>query len=173
MKRAMAALLCLLLCLLAGTALAANHTQDLGGCSIEYELNESTGTAHVVKANGDFTGKRVELPAQITVGGKAYAVTEIGASAFDWCETLQEISLPEGLTTIGNSAFHKCSALKKMTIPSSVTEIGREAFAACSALQEISLPGSDDRWGGGISGLPRPDEGDDTEQRDRNWSECV
>ncbi len=142
MKRAMAALLCLLLCLLAGTALAANHTQDLSGCSIEYELNESTGTARVVKANGDFTGKRVELPAKITVGGKAYAVTEIGASAFDWCETLQEISLPEGLTTIGESAFMACRALTKVTIPSSVTEIGANAFEGCMAVQEVTLPRS-------------------------------
>ena len=139
MKRTMAALLCLLLCLLAGTALAANHTQDLGGCSIEYELNESTGTARVVKANGDFTGKRVELPAQITVGGKAYAVTEIGASAFRFCETLQEVTLPEGLTTIGEMAFQACRALTKVTIPSSVTEFGTYAFEGCMALQEVTL----------------------------------
>jgi hypothetical protein len=90
-------------------------------------------------------------------------VTKIGAGAFNWCEHLKTINLPEGLLLIddnafadcgeleeliipngvkfiGASAFHACSGVKKLTLPNSLTSIGRRAFDFCVSLSEVKVP---------------------------------
>ncbi|MBQ2253396.1 MAG: leucine-rich repeat protein, partial [Clostridia bacterium] len=65
---------------------------------------------------------------------------EIGDSAFEYCEMLSEISLPEGLETIGYSAFGECEALAEITLPESLTELGVYAFHDCKALESVHIP---------------------------------
>ena len=67
-------------------------------------------------------------------------VTEIGESAFEWCESLTEIKIPEGVTEIGKSAFAWCKSLTEIKIPEGVTSIGEEAFRGCRSLTEIKIP---------------------------------
>ena len=73
---------------------------------------------------------------------KNLPVKEIGKHAFDGCEYLTGIQLPEGIEVIGNSAFNGCTSLAEISIPESVASIGDSAFYDCYALTELSLPAS-------------------------------
>ena len=70
------------------------------------------------------------------------SVSIIGDSAFEWCELLTSISLPEGLTSIGDYAFYSCRALSNISIPEGVTNIGNNAFLCCFSLTSINIPES-------------------------------
>ena len=67
-------------------------------------------------------------------------VRSIGAYAFDWCSSLTSVSIGKGVTSIGDSAFSSCG-LTSVTIPSSVKGIGDWAFADCDDLTSIAIPG--------------------------------
>ena len=73
-------------------------------------------------------------------------VTDIGPAAFDYCENLAHIVLPDSVTTIGDSAFYQCFALSDMTIPASVTSIGDGAFMG-SGLTGMVIPNGVTRIG--------------------------
>lgn len=45
-------------------------------------------------------------------------------SAFEGCESITNIDLPEGVTSIEEGAFAGCKSLQSIYIPDSVTEIG-------------------------------------------------
>ncbi len=55
----------------------------------------------------------------------------IAGQAFDWCEKVVEIVIPDGVISIGNYAFCECSRLEKIVISQSVTSIGEGTFAGC------------------------------------------
>ena len=67
-------------------------------------------------------------------------VTSIADFAFDNCNGLTSITIPEGVMTIGREAFCGCKGLASVVIPSSVTEIGIYAFARCGDLTSITIP---------------------------------
>ena len=69
-------------------------------------------------------------------------VTMIGEAAFDNCDKLTAITLPEGVTTIGEKAFYDCDGLTEFTIPDGVTSIGNGAFYSCSSLTSVTIPDS-------------------------------
>ena len=70
------------------------------------------------------------------------SVTSIGISAFAICHNLTSITIPDGVTSIGDYAFYCCSGLTSITIPDGVTSIGDYAFKQCSGLTSISIPSS-------------------------------
>ena len=69
-------------------------------------------------------------------------VTKIGDLAFEFCESLTSVSIPNTVTNIGSTAFSGCSSLTRVNIPSSVTEIGDGAFSYCSSLVNVNIFGS-------------------------------
>ena len=89
-------------------------------------------------------------------------VTQIGEHAFEACDSLEEVSIPnsvlnivgasfadcfgltipDSVTSIGGSAFRGCSGLTSITIPDSVTSIGNNMFSGCSGLTSITIPES-------------------------------
>lgn len=58
----------------------------------------------------------------------------------DFCEKLEEISLPSTLTTIGDSAFGLLTNVDVIRIPASVTSIGSAAFDEWTGDQQIVFP---------------------------------
>ena len=61
---------------------------------------------------------------------------------YDYRDSIQYVSLPNGLTNIGNLAFYQCSALKSLTIPNGVTSIGNESLRMCTSLTSVAIPSS-------------------------------
>ena len=69
-------------------------------------------------------------------------LTAIGSGVFSNCGSLTGVPLPEGLTTIDDGAFSYCSNLISMTIPSTVAELGISVFSNCRALQTVTFTGN-------------------------------
>lgn len=80
----------------------------------------------------------LEVPAFL--GG--FPVVAIGTEAFDGCQALTSVKLPESVTEIGSNAFKGCAALESITLPAGVTVIDYGLFWGCTALTEIELPAS-------------------------------
>lgn len=62
---------------------------------------------------------------------------EIGATAFNCCYALEQVTLPANLTTINNMAFASCSKLTEIEIPKGVNKIGWMAFWECESLTKV------------------------------------
>lgn len=72
---------------------------------------------------------------------KGYPVTNIGNMAFGKCaETLEEVTVPNGVEEICEGAFRDCVALKRVNLPEGLREIEDDAFAGCCELSEVELP---------------------------------
>ena len=67
-------------------------------------------------------------------------LTTIEDYAFDNCNALTSIILPENVIEIGAYAFYSCRNLTNLIIPNNVTRIGEGAFNTCDSLTEIIIP---------------------------------
>ena len=97
---------------------------------------------------------RLSLPASLK---------RIEDAAFDMCESLPSVSIPDGVDSIGSYVFRSCFSFREFTLParftsvpaglladcknletfrmgSGVTEIGDNAFAGCNKLRPFPLP---------------------------------
>ena len=68
------------------------------------------------------------------------SVTNIGDGTFFYCKSLTSINIPDCVTSIG--AFFDCDSLTSINIPDSVTSIGDYAFFGCDSLTSINIPDS-------------------------------
>ena len=68
-------------------------------------------------------------------------VTSIDDYAFDECNMLTNITIPNSVTSIGKYAFYDCNRLKNLTIPKSVTSIGENAFRNCDSMTDLTIHG--------------------------------
>ena len=80
------------------------------------------------------------IPPSIICDNVTYSVTRIGNRAFEQCETLKHVSIPESVTSIGEYAFSDCDRLAEVVIPNSVSTIEKGAFDWCWSLKSICLP---------------------------------
>lgn len=67
-------------------------------------------------------------------------ITSIGTSAFQNCFSLKNVVIPDEMTSIGGSAFNNCSALLEIKIPYGLTGIAGSAYQYCYSLQNITIP---------------------------------
>lgn len=126
-----------LLCIVGNKSYAFYDKQNVEIDGIYYNLNSSDKTAEV--ASHSYSGS-ITIPSTISYNGNNYSVTVIGNLAFEGCEDLNNIELPNTITTIGDWAFRKCSGLKSIIIPNSVTIIGKKAFDSCTGLTNVIIP---------------------------------
>ena len=69
-----------------------------------------------------------------------HGAPEFDGYVFEDCHSLQEITIPYGVTKISSSLFAGCKNLRKVTIPDTVECIEGSAFKNCVALKEIFIP---------------------------------
>ena len=102
------------------------------------------GTCYV-SGIGTCTDNDVVIPAEAPNGDK---VTAIASSAFENCDSLTSVEIPDSVTKIGYSAFSGCKSLASVVIGDSVTEIGFQAFQNCDSLTSVVIPDSVTSIGG-------------------------
>lgn len=66
-------------------------------------------------------------------------IETIENNTFADCNSLREVTLPEGLKEIKYNAFLRCSVLEEITVPDTVTAIEKQVFSQCSALKKVIL----------------------------------
>ena len=85
------------------------------------------------------------IEARSTLSG-AYAIRNstrtIADNAFQFCQSITDITIPDSITRIGDFVFQNCRSLSSITIPDSVVSLGVQAFEYCSSLTSITIPGS-------------------------------
>ena len=72
----------------------------------------------------DTTAVEVEIPAEIN----GYPVVKIDAWAFDGCEELTKVVMPDSIVSISFDAFENCEKLADITFSKNLESIGNRAF---------------------------------------------
>ena len=67
-------------------------------------------------------------------------VVEIGACAFHDCNNLASIKLPNGIKEIDGYTFSGCTSLVNIVLPQTLTALGYCSFIGCSSIKKIHLP---------------------------------
>ena len=155
-------------------------TEEVNGYTWTFQVTNDT----VEIFKGNLTAAISPLPTgAVTIpsilGGKP--VTSIGDGAFNQCNSLMQVTIPDSVTRIGTAAFSGCSSLTSVSIPQcicssrtsdifpnvaaitnviiadGVTYIGDSAFRGCSGLTSVTIPDTvaNIGWGAfyGCSGL--------------------
>lgn len=91
-----------------------------------------------IRMYGYYKGNIV-IPEHVTYNGVEHTVTSIGEEAFQYCDKLTSVIMPNTITTIGNRAFCGCYKLISVLIPNSVNVIGVEAFGNCIGMESITI----------------------------------
>lgn len=113
---------------------------DDGGYTLQFNFIQDKTAVEIAQLKSRDSNVRIMIPASVQYRNQEYPVRRIGASAFQKCQRLIAVSMPEGIESIGRQAFSGCLHLTEMTIPESVTEIDEYAFWECSGLRAIVIP---------------------------------
>ena len=112
-----------------------------GSASLGWHYNENgvvitkfSNKIHNVVIPTSFLDLRVKSTKLPSVSAKS-----IADSAFENCQNLQNITLPNYLTDIGNSAFKGCTNLASINIPNLITSINSNTFENCISLKSVLL----------------------------------
>ena len=114
--------------------------------NLNYRVTGSTAvelTGYVTRPTGI-----LDIPATVSYEGKNFDVTAIGESAFESCDGITLLTIPNTVKTIGVNAFYLCTGILELTIPDSVTKIGIYAFGWCSGLLQLTI-------GNGVTDIER------------------
>lgn len=103
---------------------------------ISYKVT-GNNTVEVTK-NIEYTGDIV-IPNSVIYDNKEYNVTSIGERAFELCNGITSINIPESVTNIEDWAFFGCLSMTSINIPKNVTSIGNNALGCCVNLTSITV----------------------------------
>lgn len=108
--------------------------------NLKYTVNADGQSVTVSGTSGSPTQLNIE--SSISDNGTNYTVTKIGMWAFNKCNSLTEVTIPNTVIEIDYQAFYYCPNLKKVTIHEGVKTIGQTAFIGCTQLTSITIPGT-------------------------------
>ncbi|MGN1418668.1 MAG: leucine-rich repeat domain-containing protein [Acutalibacteraceae bacterium] len=131
MKKKLRKVLSMLMCI-AILASAAVVSSFAASDVFTFELTDF-GYAELVSCSDSASGK-ITVPQTVEIDGKEYAVKSIGDNAFEKCDSITRITIPEGVTTIGAKAFASCTKLETVDIPSTLLTCSYDAFNDCNTV---------------------------------------
>ena len=108
--------------------------------TMRFKYSSGDGEISLTGFAAGLSEDEIELVIPASVGGRD--VTRIGEFAFEECENLKTVALPNSITEIGEGAFWGCRMLEEATLGSGVSEIGSYAFRGCSSLSHVVMKGS-------------------------------
>ncbi|MCM1306587.1 MAG: leucine-rich repeat domain-containing protein [Bacteroides sp.] len=82
----------------------------------------------------DYTGNYADVILPNGIDGKDYTVND---RAFENCETITNLTVPNGVKRINIRSFADCTALKKVIVADGTERIEPYAFANCTALETV------------------------------------
>lgn len=106
--------------------------------NLKYTVNADGQSVTVSGTSGSPTQLTIE--SSISYKDKNYTVTKIAMWAFNKCNSLTEVTIPNTVIEIDYQAFYYCPNLKKVTIHEGVKTIGQTAFIGCTQLTSITIP---------------------------------
>lgn len=136
MKNFLLSLTLLLVSSLTANALIINSN------GVRYQtMNDDTAVRVYKPKSGNTYVGDIVIPASIWSKNlqKDLPVIEVGTSAFEYCDMLTSVTLPESVKTIADYAFDSCEKLEKVEMPG-VKKIGNWSFRYCTALENLVLP---------------------------------
>lgn len=104
-----------------------------------YSISDSN-IATIIKYLGN--EENINIPSIIEIDGINCNIYHIGLYAFQGCQSLKSIVIPDSVDTIGWGAFRGCSSLENVTLPKNINSIEYQTFQSCTALKTINLPNS-------------------------------
>lgn len=109
--------------------------------SIDYTFNNEENVACLVSGK---TLKRGEviIPETVEYNDVSFPVTAINWRAFNDCDNLVTVTIPNSVKYIDDSAFAGCKNLTNVTLGENLSEIGSYAFTNCHSLESIIIPNS-------------------------------
>ena len=100
-----------------------------------YLFYSYNGTNYLVGYKGNET--QLILPEKYN--GQSY---EISPYAFNGCDFITSVEIPNSITSVSKGAFYDCESLTNVVISNNVTIIGESAFSYCRSLTNIVIPNS-------------------------------
>ena len=121
-----------------------------GDFAYKYISNADSNEIIIVKYLGTSENTAVEIPEEY----KEISVTSISENAFEGCENIVSVTVPESVAKIGAAAFKDCTNLKAVNLPNGISkskdetfddkkaafEIEAETFKGCTSLETIDIP---------------------------------
>ncbi|MCX7591167.1 MAG: leucine-rich repeat domain-containing protein, partial [Kiritimatiellae bacterium] len=104
----------------------------LGDQQGPYTFTITNGVATITGFDVSYAGG---LQITNTLGG--VPVTAIGDGAFNSCNRLTSLSVPDSVTNIGDLAFAYCTGLTNVFLGAGVCRIGFGVFEACEKLMSV------------------------------------
>ena len=97
--------------------------------NVYYTLDGASMTAEIAVQSSSTAVGDIVIGDSVSYDGASYAVTGMADEAFEDCNQLTSIVLPQTLRYLGKNAFLRCTNLTSCIIPdSTITEIPFEAF---------------------------------------------
>ncbi|MCR5484651.1 MAG: leucine-rich repeat protein, partial [Clostridiales bacterium] len=109
-------------------AAAADYTSG----SYTYSLSDNTAT--ITKCDLSVSGS-ISIPGKLD----GFTVVAIGSSAFEKCNLITGITIPDSVKKIDNYAFNGCTALTSVEL-GKVETLGYCLFLDCTNLKKLSIP---------------------------------
>ncbi len=120
--------------LLFSFATYAQETVNIEGVNYLIDGDKAIITDQGKAAEGD-----IIIPDDFEYQGQRYKVVDMTSWAFQYCERLMSIILPNGITTIPHDAFHGCTELQTVTFGDLTDTIENNAFCDCIGITTINV----------------------------------
>ena len=124
-----------------GSGVTRIGSEAFGGCKNITAVSLSSST--LLEEIDDYAFEGCEKLVRLIIPN---SVTKLGRYLCKGCESLYQATLGTGVTAIPASAFEGCMSLKTVRINGKITSIGAKAFAGCVSLETVIFSGTKAEW---------------------------